>query len=205
MASASLSRHAKARWAGVWAGAGGGGGGGGAGGAGNAAAGASSPSSVSSSAGLAGASSSSSEELKPAVGGAHFRRGGGTDSSSLDEPPAVGGPGGLCVTAGAGLISGVAGAGGRGRRACGGVAGGAAPTRWRFGERSNVTVRRPGRKASMSSPSVSTSWPSLSTSSVVDMRPVRALDMARFGWHSAALSQQIWLAEGSGRRFGLGS
>ena len=39
-----------------------------------AAAGASSPSSVSSSAGLAGASSSSSEELKPAVGGAHFRR-----------------------------------------------------------------------------------------------------------------------------------
>ena len=103
---------------------------------------------MSSSAGLAGASSSSSEELKPAVGGAHFRRtgGAGTDSSSLDEPPAVGGPGGLCVTAGAGLISGVAGAGGRGRGACGGVAGGAAPTRWRLGERSNVTVRRPGSR-----------------------------------------------------------
>ena len=64
-------------------------------------------------------SSSSSEELKPAVGGAHFRRGAGTDSSSLDEPPAVGGPGGLCVTAAAGLISGVAGAGGRALGACG--------------------------------------------------------------------------------------
>ena len=131
----------------IWAGVGGGGGGrrGGGGGAGAgrgggtgctagascaaASARASSPSSVSSSAGLAGASSSSSsEELKPAVGGAHFRRAGGTGSSSLDEPPAVGGPGGLCVTAGAGLISGVAGAGGRGRGACGGVAGGTAPS-----------------------------------------------------------------------------
>ena len=130
---------------------------------------------MSSSAGLAGASSSSSsEELKPAVGGAHFRRGAGTDSSSLDEPPAVGGPGGLCVTAGAGLISGVAGAGGRGRGACGGVAGGAAPTRWRLGERSNVTVRRPGRKASMSSPSVSASAVPLSAASssvMADMCP----------------------------------
>ena len=100
----------------------------------------------------------------------------------------MGGPGGLCVTGA-----------GRGRGACGGVSGGTSPTRWRLGERSNVTVRRPGRKASMSSPSVSTSWPSLSTSSVVDMLPVRALDMADMAWHSAALSQQIgWLrAEGA--------
>ena len=84
----------------------------------------------------------------------------------------MGGPGGLCVTAGAGLISDVAGAGGHGLGACGGVAGGATPTRWRLGERSNVTVRLSGRKASMSSPSVSTSWFSLSIASVADMRPV---------------------------------
>ena len=79
MAFASLSRHTKARWAGVWAGGRGGGGATGGAAAGSGAAGASSPSSVSSSAGLAGASSSSSDELKPAVGGAHFRRGAGTD------------------------------------------------------------------------------------------------------------------------------
>lgn len=124
----------------------------------------------------ASASSSSSLLENPAVGGAAFRRAGagGTDSSSLDEAPAVGGAGagaGLCVTGGAGLKAGVAGAGVRGRGARGGVAGGQPPTRWRLaaGGRSTVTVRSRSGRAPLSSAAgfprkIASTWSSVSVS-----------------------------------------
>ena len=117
---------------------------------------ASSPSSVSSSAGLAGASSSSSEELKPAVGGPTSGAVPAPTRHRWTSRPRWAGRAGSASRPARASSQASRGLAGAAAARAGGVAGGAAPTRWRLGERSNVTVRRPGRKASMSSPSVST-------------------------------------------------